>query len=826
MRLSLAIGMLLLAATVAAAEELREFDIAPQGLPAALELLIEQADIELLYDSEAVEGKVTQGAGGRLSVAEAMSRLLRGTGLDFTFTTPTTVAIKAAPPSRTAGSGLARERMAGRLPTLVVSATRSETLAGEAPAAANVVTQEDLQFRQAATVDQALNLTPGSYLRRGKGLMDTSANISLRGFPTVRRTAILLNGIPLNDTYSGTANFSSINLDDIARIEVVRGPFSSLYGGNAMGGAVNIITKESVGTDARLKIGYGDTFKEGAAPGNVFDTSLAGSVQLTDEFGLRASVSRRTTDGYPTNFVTRTAALPAGLTGAEATTDSQGNPRLIIGHSGDNGYEDHNLTLAGNYRSSGTSNVSVNFTRSRSQYDYGHPRSLLRDTDGVEQFVSATGSTPQTTPTSNYLSGPGGTDQDQYTASHTGQWGDFSSKLTLGYVDQYDGWFLTPAATATDSGGPGTGSKTVTTHRILDWQVETALGARHILTTGLFYRRGDARNTEHRLTDWTDRDSVAALIYEAEGQELAHALFVQDRFDITDGITAYLGARQDWWETSHGLANSVGVSGYPIRYPRRSDRRFSPKAALSYQRTPATRYRLAAGKSYRAPAVFELYRSWLSPTSGTTFQSNPQLDPETASSWEVGFDHRFPGETQLSATYFSNHMQDFIYRTVASTTPPVQRFENAAEAHSRGVELNLTGRIARIHWQAGYTYSEARIDKNPLVPASEGKEITQIPKNVASLGADWRRNKLSLGGTVRYVDDRFNRDDNTDRVHGVPGAYDSYTLVDAKIGYRITDRLSASLAIDNLTGEKWYDFYLSPGRSWFAQISLDIQPVR
>lgn len=826
MRLPFAIGMLLLLiATGSVAEERREFDIAPQGLPSALELLIKQAGIELLYDSDAVADKTTPGAIGRFTIPEAVAQLLRGTGLNHTFTTPTTVAIQAPASSESVPAAPvtpAQIRAADALPALVVSATRSETLAGEAPAAANVVTAEELQTRHVATADQALNLTPGGYFRRGKGLMDTGSNISLRGFPTMRRTAILLNGIPLNDTYTGDANFSAVNLDDVERIEIVRGPFSSLYGGNAMGGVVNIITKESVGTQARVKLGYGDAFDDGGAPGHVFESSFAGSLRLSDALGLRASVSRRTTDGYPTNFIGRTAAPPAGLTGAEAITDSQGNPRYLIGHSGDNGYEDDNLTLGGNYRLAETDHLGVTFTRSRSQYDYADPHSLLRDAGGNEQFIGATGDLAQATPTSNYLSGPGGTEQDQYTASYTSLRGSLSNKLTLGHIHQYDGWFVTPAGNATIAGGPGTGSKTVTTHRILDWQIEAPLGARHILTTGLFLRRGDARNTEHSLADWRDRDSATVLTYQAEGREHIHAVFMQDRYDITDSITTYLGARHDWWETSHGLADSVGASGYPIHYARRSDSRFSPKAALSYRYTPATRLRLAAGRSFRAPAVFELYRTWLSPLSGTTFQSNPALDPETATSWEAGLDHRLPGDMRLATTYFNNRMKDFIYRTVVSSTPPVQRFENAAEAHSRGVELNLTGRIARVNWQAGYTYTEARIDSNPLVPASEDKYITQIPRNVASIGADWRRDRLGLSGTLRRVDDRFNRDDNTDDVHGVPGAYDGYTLVDARIDYRLTSQLSASLSIDNLTDEEWYDFYRSPGRAWFAQISLEI----
>ncbi len=823
MRLPFAIGTLLLVATGAVAEGRKDFDIAPQGLPSALELLIEQADMELLYDSKAVTGKTSAGAVGQLTIAEAVARIMRGTGLGYTFTSATTVAIHdpAAPvhaprPVRTSAAP------PDALPVMLVSATRKESVVGEVPATADVVTSRELQTRHLSTIDQALNTTPGGYFRRGKGLMDTSANISLRGFPTMRRTAILLNGIPMNDTYTGDARLASINLDDVERIEVVRGPFSSLYGSNAMGGVVNILTKEPAGTHARIRLGYGDAFDSGDAPEGSFSASASGSLQPNDRLGLRASLGHRSTSGYPTHFIGRTAPLPPELTGAEASTDSQGNPRHIIGHSGNNGYEDRIVTLGGKYRFAEAGSLRIEFTRSRSRYEYKDPRSILRDAGGNERFIGATGNAHQAIATSNYLSGPGGAEQDQVIASYDSTWGDLGSKLVLGYINQRDGWFVTPGTAVTAAGGPGADIRTATSHRAADWQIEVPLGVRHILTAGAFYRMGDARNTEHSLDDWRNRGSRTALTYETEGKELTYALFLQDRYEVSDKVTAYLGLRQDWWKTSDGLANSVGVSGYPIHYATRRNHQFSPKAALVYKRTPATHYRIAAGRSFRAPAVFELYRTWLSPLSGTTFQSNATLNPETATSWEIGVDHTLTGGTNLTATYFSNRMKDFIYRIAAASPAPVQRFENAAEAHSRGVELGLNGRVGALSWHMGYTHTDALIDRNSLAPASEGKRITQIPKNAASAVLDWERGRLHLNLTIRHIGDRFNRDDNSDVDRGVPGSYDRHTLIDTRIDYRLTDRLSASLSIDNLTGEEWYDFYRSPGPSWFAQLALDI----
>jgi iron complex outermembrane receptor protein len=171
-------------------------------------------------------------------------------------------------------------------------------------------------------------------------------------------------------------------------------------------------------------------------------------------------------------------------------------------------------------------------------------------------------------------------------------------------------------------------------------------------------------------------------------------------------------------------------------------------------------------------------------------------------------------------------MKDFIYRsdtgTVDSLNRPILLLINAAKAESRGVELGLSGNIGHVHWFGNYTYTKAKIIDNPAVPTSEGKFLTFIPEHAANVGADWTRGRYTVSGAVRYADDRFATDDNTDTVHDVYGAYSAYTLVEAKLGYQITDHLKAALSLDNITDEEWFDNNPGPGRSWFFEISSDL----
>ena len=141
-------------------------------------------------------------------------------------------------------TGLAEEvQKETTLEEIVVTATRTEKEVGMAPASTSVVTKQEIEMRNTQAVDEALDDLPGVFDRRNKGLMDTQPSVTLRGIPGQQRTLILLDGMALNSAYDGTVTFAGFAPEDVERIEVVRGPFSSLYGSYAMGGVVNILTK-------------------------------------------------------------------------------------------------------------------------------------------------------------------------------------------------------------------------------------------------------------------------------------------------------------------------------------------------------------------------------------------------------------------------------------------------------------------------------------------------------------------------------------------------------------------------------------------------------
>jgi iron complex outermembrane receptor protein len=129
-----------------------------------------------------------------------------------------------------------REELA-MLDEVVVSATKTKTSLSDAPAAVTVVTAKTIETKNASRLGDVLDQVPSLYLRGGalgqsQGTVGTSS-MSLRGIDQTR-VLILLDGQPIQDASSGKVNWRVPFVDDIERVEVVPGAFSSLYGSNVI----------------------------------------------------------------------------------------------------------------------------------------------------------------------------------------------------------------------------------------------------------------------------------------------------------------------------------------------------------------------------------------------------------------------------------------------------------------------------------------------------------------------------------------------------------------------------------------------------------------
>ena len=183
---------------------------------------------------------------------------------------------------------------------VVVSATRFDIPLDQSPASVSVISAEDLEQKQIERVSDALREVPGlSVVQTGTAGQLTS--IFTRGLRS-EHTQVLLDGIPINQGLQGAFNFADFTTDDIERIEVVRGPQSTLYGPRALAGVIQIFTKQGTGTPSVMVAAEGgsyDTFREWAQ-----------SDGKIDGFDYSVGTSRLDTDNArPNNNYRNTAAI-------------------------------------------------------------------------------------------------------------------------------------------------------------------------------------------------------------------------------------------------------------------------------------------------------------------------------------------------------------------------------------------------------------------------------------------------------------------------------------------------------------------------------------
>jgi len=186
---------------------------------------------------------------------------------------------------------------------VVVSATRFDIPLDQSPASVSVIDSQDLENRQIERVADALRAVPGlSVVQTGTPGQLTS--VFMRGLPS-EDMQVLLDGIPINQGLAGLFNFSDLTIDDLGRVEIVRGPQSTLYGPRALAGAIQLFTKQGSGPPGISLSSEGGSY-------GTFRESLQSDGKI-DIFDYSIGASRMDTDNARPNNQYRNSAVTADI---------------------------------------------------------------------------------------------------------------------------------------------------------------------------------------------------------------------------------------------------------------------------------------------------------------------------------------------------------------------------------------------------------------------------------------------------------------------------------------------------------------------------------
>lgn len=661
------------------------------------------------------------------------------------------------------------------LDTVVVTATKIEQTIKDIPVSVTVITAEDIEKMNVQTVDQALRLASGVYATRNKGLTNTTAAISLRGFSGQGQTLVLLDGQPLNQAYAGAVNWSSIPIQSIERIEVVKGSNSALYGSQAMGGVINIITKNPQTQEIRLSVKY-ESY-------NTWTEQLDVSDKVSAKFSYHLGYERKTSDGYIADLKTVTS-LPAGTTGGTPTTDSKGNPVYIVGDKGKNTWDENILHGKFVYSIDDQRNVSLGIQHDKYEYGYGEGHNYLGNY----------------TPSYNtFLGLPGGRETNVYTLGYK----DKGTGLTvnIGLTDVVSNWYISSVA----NNQTGVISETPSRRWNVDVQKELQITEKDRMVAGVNYRNDWIHNQEYNLSNWLTRTKTTLRV-EAEGRAKTKGVFMQDEHRFNDKWSLTFGGRYDAWDNQDEThaGNDRDASA------------FSPKIGVTYKQNASSQVYLSAGKAFNAPDMYKMYRTWVN--GSTTYLGNPDLKSEKVSSVELGWKKSFSENTNFNISYFHNETKNMIfYENIAAN---IKQYRNAEEGRTDGVELELSHRL-NSSWTSflNYTYQHAVISEYAAKPQIEGKQVSGVPKQMFNIGFDYQKNKLrgSLFGS--YVSKRYSSDDESDVVNGVPTSYDPYFIVNANLAYQWDKNSSVTFGVNNLFNREYFSYYVAPGRTYSFQLT-------
>lgn len=183
---------------------------------------------------------------------------------------------------------------------VVVSATRFDIPLDQSPASVSVISSEDLEHKQIQRVSDALREVPGMNVVQ-TGSPGQLTSVFMRGLPS-QDMQVLLDGIPINQGLAGQFDFANLTTDNIDRIEIARGPQSTIYGPRALAGVVQIFTKRGDGPP-------GITVSEEGGTYDTFRETLSSDGKLGD-FDYSLGASRVDTDNArPNNAYRNTSAI-------------------------------------------------------------------------------------------------------------------------------------------------------------------------------------------------------------------------------------------------------------------------------------------------------------------------------------------------------------------------------------------------------------------------------------------------------------------------------------------------------------------------------------
>jgi len=749
--------------TAVAAEQTHRFDIEPQPLSSALEVLARQGCVKTFFPDSAVAGKRSKGLKGDYTAREAINRLLAGTGLNPSFIADNAVTIKAD--SGNDSTALPKVIVKGKagyesndpynpnyMRPAATTATKTDTPIMETPVSVQVVPKAVMDDQQATRLEDILKNVSGIQFS-APGVDVFQDSFIIRGFDS--EAFVYRNGL------RATAfKFEPANLN---QVEVLKGPAAVLYGRAQPGGLINVVTKQPLTESyysAQQQFGSYDLYR----------TTIDATGPLNDDRSLlyRVNLSNKSSNSFQefTNFervmfAPQVSWLVSDRTRIDLSLEYQ--------------HEDYGAPYA--FPTVGTRPAALPWRRNLSE-----PFSHHENDKTILEFAWSHQFNDAWTLRNRFQGQFQG--YQQLEVYPTGLQAD---GRTMGRA-LYD-VYQDRTTYATNFELLGKFDTWSVGHEVLlgfdyynfDWK-----GDGHCCTDSETVRSIDIYNPVHGGIDWRSITSGPNDFFYRVAEEWK-GFYFQDQISFFDNQVHLLaGGRHDWLSTGSGFSpTSFNEAQASLNADEVDTGRFTPRVGITYQPKP----------------WLSLYANYTegfgSNNSGRSATGKP-FAPETSKQYEAGIKaEAFDG--RLRATVAAYEITKNNVLTVDNSTLDPNDFALIGKARSKGIEFDVSGELDE-HWSviAGYAYNDARVAGADTL---KGNRLPRAPENS---GNAWLKYQFTDGllqglslGTGAYLASQ--REGDLENSFRLPG-YVRWDMAAAylwKVGdYRLTTRININNVLD------------------------------
>lgn len=566
--------------------------------------------------------------------------------------------------------------------------TASKTLEHISKTAATVTVITDREIREMGARDlmDVLSTVPGL----GITINAIGAyEIEARGVktPGSEKILVMVDGHSVNKLDSGSANhfFSNLILENIKKIEIVRGPGSAIYGANAFLGVINIISKQAADVD-------GVEINSGGGSYGTWQHNLMIGKKIND-LEIYASLALMDTEGYK-GFVPQDMQTVMDSFSGTNASKAPGYTNTWL--------RKHDFDFVARYQ-------DFSFKGRYIKDDRGLLTGMLDALDdrGYMQFETY------------FL-------ELSYSGSLASNL-DWNAKLYRDY-SAYDSIFVgfPPGFTSPMGVFPegiiGGGRDKNTKHGVetqftWDWNRSNKVVFGAMSEYQKQFDVGQKANFNHFTGAPLDslQDVSSWANWSKDASRNLWAIYLEGLFDIRDNLRFTTGARYDRYSDFGGT--------------------FNPRAGLTWEFNKGHDFKFLYGRAFRAPSFNELYMTNIPSGAG-----NPALKPETINTLEVSLGSKLTKSTNSRITLFRNNINNLI--ALSAPAPIARQFENLNSVISEGVELELKTRF-----NEGSYLAMNYIFQNPRDKITG--RLADVPSRKGNIMANWQINKkFNLGSKL------------------------------------------------------------------------------